>query len=215
MQIYFSRLQPELPADAWEDLRDRIPSNLRSRNDRFHFIEDRQRNLFGLLLVAKCWEDHVASTFDFNTIVYDNNRRPYLKGSELDFNISHSGQYVICTMSAEGRVGIDVEFKKAVDLEDFRNTMNDTQWSEIKCSPDPLDKFFQYWTIKESVIKADGRGLSVPLTDIVVEKNTVNYDGKVWYLYPFAIDHDHKCCLASDQVINTPQITEVQWQEFK
>ncbi|MDR2383938.1 MAG: 4'-phosphopantetheinyl transferase superfamily protein [Prevotellaceae bacterium] len=33
----------------------------------------------------------------------------------------------------------------------------------------PFFTFYDYWTIKESVIKAEGRGLSIPLKNIFVK----------------------------------------------
>ena len=158
--------------------------------------------------------DHFTP-LDFNDLEYDQNRRPYLKSSPVDFNISHSGQFVVCAVSEKMRVGIDVEFRKEVDLSDFQQTMSQSQWEMIHAAADPLDSFFWYWTVKESVIKADGRGLQIPLTEITILNDTVRYDGLKWYLNTFKLDQLHPCCLATDQKIDLPSSQELTWEQLR
>lgn len=193
-----------------------FPLEIIRRARAFRRVEDQWRFLLGRYLIRTFVNQGLPNfKFEFNKLEFTKEGRPFLPNQNFDFNISHSGRYVVGTFSQTSRVGIDIEFQKVIDLEDFTYTMNDNQWIEVNEAPNPFNKFFWFWTIKESVIKADGRGLAIPLTDIVVENNTVNYDGKIWHLYPFAIDADHKCCLASDHVISTPNIAEVHWQEFR
>ena len=154
------------------------------------FINKRQRNLFGWFLLNKSWQSVFNESLNLGNIETSEFNRPYVPGSSADFNISHSGDYVVCILSPNSRVGIDIEYKQKVDLNDFTRTM------------------------KESVIKADGRGLSIPLTDIIFEKNKVYYDGVLWYLHPFKIDSNHPGCVASNTETKDLNLVEVHWTEF-
>ncbi len=214
LQVYYCKIDPNIPAQSWNSLRSRLTISQQQRNDRFVHFEDKQRNLFGLLLLRMHGRQYRDMQLAWSELQFDEHNRPFLPDTAVDFNISHSGAYVVSAFSAIHRLGIDVEFKKSVTLEDFQYTMNDSQWAEIMAATDPFDKFFEYWTIKESVIKADGRGLSIPLTDIIIEDGKVNYDGHTWFLYPLQFDDHHKCCLAADQEGITPQLREVHWREF-
>jgi 4'-phosphopantetheinyl transferase len=81
---------------------------------------------------------------------YGKYQRPYID-QVVDFNISHSGQYIVCAITHQGRVGIDVEKIKTINLSHFENYMTFQQWSDIMNSSNSLNRFFDYWTIKKGL----------------------------------------------------------------
>jgi len=214
LSVYFKRSNIQIPTDVWTSWLLPVTDNHRIKNKNYRFQIDRKRHLIGLLLLNMVWKVHFKKPIRFTNIRYTKFNRPYLPNSSADFNISHSGDYVVCILSSDSRVGIDIEFKQNMDLNDFTRTMNQEQWHEIHQSEDPHDTFFKYWTMKESAIKADGRGLSIPLTDIIFDGNKVLYDGNLWHLHPFQIDASHPGCVASNQQIDDLQLVEVHWKEF-
>ena len=58
---------------------------------------------------------------DFKSLVFNKNGRPKLPNlsNNLDFNISHSGQFVVCAISNSIPVGIDIEKIKEIEIESF------------------------------------------------------------------------------------------------
>ena len=121
-------------------------------------------------------------TSDLNDIKYNKYGRPYVENS-LDFNISHSGKYAICAIADNMHIGIDVEELKFVNFDIFNDIMNEKEWELIKDSPNSIRAFFDYWTIKESVIKADGRGMSASISDIhITRKEFAKLESKEWIL---------------------------------
>ena len=68
----------------------------------------------------------------------------------MDFNISHSGNLVICA-AATGKIGIDVERIRLIDIDEFNQTLSEKQIRLIAESPDPLKMFYRIWAAKESV----------------------------------------------------------------
>jgi len=211
MFVNYLRIDDDLDLNTFNLLRKQLPGELISRNKRFHRFRDQQRNLFGLLLMKWIWAKQCGGGPILKNLKSTQYHRPYLPGSAVDFNISHAGDFVICVVSPEARVGIDIEKKKQVDFSEFENTMNAMQWGQIHASDDPEALFYQFWCIKESVIKADGRGLSIPLDQITLTDNTVSYSHKSWFIRPFKLDHEHFGCLASDQSIAAFNVEEVHW----
>ena len=214
MIICYLRVDYKLDDDDFQALKQLLPKNLSQRNDRYLQQIDRQRNLFGLLLLRMMWWKQFNQPLDLEKIESTEFKRPYLPGSMVDFNISHAGDFVICVLGPGVNVGIDIERKKAVDFSDFKRTMNTQQWDEINNSPDPDSKFFEFWCIKESVIKADGRGLSIPLKEIIIRSNTVSYSGNLWHIRPFMINSEHFGCIACDREFTDFQLNEVHWRDL-
>lgn len=90
--------------------------------------------------------------------------KPYLKGSNLRFNLSHSGDVALVAVSLE-EVGVDIEHWRPLDNMDALVKRNfsleeQKQWQSI-----PVDKheatFFDTWACKEAFIKSTGRGLGL------------------------------------------------------
>ena len=210
----YLRIDDQIPIEEFKRLSNRIPKHLTEKNARFRFYKDKQRNLFGLLLLNRLWQQSFKEGLKLENIRNTEFNRPYLPNSNADFNISHSGAYVICVLSNKFRVGIDIESNKEVELKDFKRTMNSSQWAEIYQSQKPRDLFFKYWCMKESVIKADGRGLSIPLTEIIFDSTRVSYGGNLWHLTPFQLDDRHPGCLSSNVEISHFECSEVHWSEF-
>ena len=129
-------------------------------------------------------------------IKYDRYLRPFIE-ENIDFNLSHSGNYVICALARDIKLGVDIERVSEIDFNDFTQTMNTQQWNVILQSPCPLYTFFRYWTIKESVVKAIGKGLQIPLKQIKVRSGLAEYGIEKWFLTKLYIDEKYPCTLAT------------------
>ena len=133
-----------------------------------------------------------------DNLLYNKFGRPFLN-HKIDFNISHSGGYVICAITDKAKVGIDIEKIRSIALSDFEKYMNPEEWKAMQKADNKYEKFYEYWTIKESVMKANGRGLSIPLTDIIVDDmQYVYFYNDSWFLKEIVIDPGYKCYLAAN-----------------
>ena len=75
------------------------------------------------------------------------------------FSLSHSGLWCILASGAQGAVGADIEALNPAHLDIAPSVY--TPGEQAWMSGDPLIRFFQLWTWKESVMKATGLGLSL------------------------------------------------------
>lgn len=118
-------------------------------------------------LLARFWGLHRG---DF-TILRNEHGKPYLSGTTgIYYNISHSGDYVVCALSDE-EVGVDIERKAVVRMAVANRFFH---WQEILCLEKCNDEeqralFFNYWSVKESYLKYIGSGLSHSLSSFFVD----------------------------------------------
>lgn len=196
VHILYSRFTNELPYWQFQQYLNSLPPELHADILRMKRWQDRTAKLLGKKLLIKGLQKYGYTADALRYLKYNDHKRPYLDG-RLDFNISHAGMYVMCAISKELRVGVDIEEIKPLNFADFENVMTEKQWVDIKCSTDPLKLFYHYWVIKESIMKADGRGLHIPLQEIEIDTKVARYE-KNWQLTQLAIDPDYCASLASD-----------------
>ncbi len=91
----------------------------------------------------------------------------------LEFNISHSGTLALVCVADAGRpVGVDVEWtgRDLATMDLARRVLSPREFRTLEQAPPARRKhlFLSFWTIKEAVVKALGRGMSLPLSSITV-----------------------------------------------
>lgn len=111
-------------------------------------------------------------TFHVNTF-----GKPSLKNTPdqdaIHFNLSHSDNACVFVFRQDGDIGVDVE--KIKDLPDMDGIVerffSPLEKEKLLSLTENTRKksFFQYWTRKEALLKAMGRGLSFPLDQLDVE----------------------------------------------
>jgi 4'-phosphopantetheinyl transferase len=132
--------------------------------ERFHKLEDSLRfqaaHVLKRLLVGAAVGRDIADLHFLRAA----GGKPFLvNAGSLDFNLSHGGNWVAVALSWSGRIGVDVESEKEGDF-----------WQEIAsaflASMDVKDAgFLKMWTAKEAAVKANGAGLAIPLTEVVID----------------------------------------------
>lgn len=144
----------------------------RKRYERFVFEKDKRvllaaRYLLRSLLSAYHPQIRPESwVFEFN-----DNGKPEVSREQLSkpiqFNLSHTRNNVALAFSTESRLGIDMEsFDRDSDLAKLaRYSFSEKELSQIEglAKDEFRDRFFSLWTLKEAYMKADGRGMSLPL----------------------------------------------------
>lgn len=188
----------------------RLPEPIRKKILRFRRWEDRQARILGYLMLLEGLQCCGYAVGALGDILVDRFGRPYI-AEGVDFNISHTDEWVTCAVTSQGRIGIDIEKIRPIDLSDFKDYMSPGQWQKIKESENMYETFFDFWTIKESTLKADGRGLSMPLEQVESHGDKAVLEGKTWFLKKLNISNSSSCHLAS--TLESPLI-EMNQAEF-
>lgn len=113
---------------------------------------------------------------DFNKlkINYFDNKKPFVEGSTIDFNLSHSSDYFAFTISIYENlyVGVDIEVVRMnLEIEQIvHHYFHKNEISYILNSGSnnltPNRRFYEVWTRKEAFLKMLGIGLSEKLSEI-------------------------------------------------
>jgi len=87
----------------------------------------------------------------------------------LRFNISHTKDLIICAVTLADDIGCDVEnttrTNDVLSIADRYFSPEETKELFSLPKEQQRHRFFDYWTLKESYIKAWGLGLAIPLKD--------------------------------------------------
>uniref|UniRef100_UPI0030CAB2EB 4'-phosphopantetheinyl transferase family protein n=1 Tax=Croceitalea sp. MTPC5 TaxID=3056565 RepID=UPI0030CAB2EB len=174
---------------------------MRNEIVRYHRWEDQQASLLGKLMIRKGLKMYGFNDECLELIEYNKYGKPYISG-KINFNISHSGDYVICAISENIKLGIDIEKITRIDFNHFKSQFLAQEWNGIINSKNQLRQFYKYWTQKEAVIKAAEKGLSISLRSFFIRDCVATLRQEVWYLSDINIDSKEYCCsLAVDRKI--------------
>lgn len=101
--------------------------------------------------------------------------KPTLVGHpDIHFNMSHCHGVVACAVSDQP-VGIDVERIDRYDPDLLQRTMNAIERKLIAASADAATMFIRLWTMKESVLKLTGEGISRDLHTVLLHPDRYRF----------------------------------------
>jgi 4'-phosphopantetheinyl transferase len=175
LHLYSTGYPDQLSPVVIQSLVDRLPAALGQKAMTYRRWQDVYGSLFGRHLLRMALQK-AGCPGDLSELQVTSYGRPYLENGP-DFNISHSGNRVVCILSRQGRVGIDLEETAPLDFSDFKMQFTATEWAAITGASVPLLAFYHYWTAKESLIKADGRGLGIALDSLEIGEGPAGGDG--------------------------------------
>lgn len=204
--------------DSLEILRSLLNADELGKHARFRLAEDRKRYLVTRAMVRSVLSQYANVPPDDWTFLVNDFGRPRIadrhgEACRLSFNISHTRGLIALGITRDRAIGIDVEHvgtreisrgiaeryfsrAEAADLEQVA----DQRWQE---------RFFEYWTFKESYMKARGMGLSIPLDSFsfhglcsgcisLAVDPTQGDDAGRWHFWQCRPSTDHLLALCGD-----------------
>lgn len=163
-----------------QELMQQIPPERQSRIRNMKQEKNRKQSMgAGLLLQKVLALYHMAD----ERVIEGPHGKPRVDG--LEFNLSHSGNLVICAVSDE-LVGCDVEKIRKAPRDVVSRYFSECEQEYLsRFSDREYDKnFFRLWTMKESYVKMTGEGLRVPFDAYEIRFDDsgarVVRDGEVW-----------------------------------
>lgn len=202
-KIVAVKVPKKLEEDKFEQLASYISIERREQLGRFIRKEDAYRSLFGELLARSVIMDEMKMLnqhISFRKNLYG---KPMLSGNKaFQFNISHSGRWVVM-IHGEKTVGIDIEQTQAIDLGVANCFFSPLEIADLKskAEADRREYFYDLWTLKESYIKAQGTGLSMPLDSFSIRINgkeiMMEPDHPSYQFRQYEIDREYKLSACS------------------
>ena len=115
-------------------------------------------------------------------IVYDSFGKPFFPGSaNANFSVSYSQNLVILAVSNNGAVGVDVEYIKPRNTNNYHKHFTESE-KEMINSDESWVVFYKVWTIKEAVSKAIGKGMGLDFKTINSSCQPIEVDGESWWV---------------------------------
>lgn len=85
----------------------------------------------------------------------------------LRFNLAHTRGLIACAVTLDRDVGVDAEYidRRSDTVSIADHFFSPSEVADLRALPAERqrERFFHYWTLKESYIKARGMGLAIPL----------------------------------------------------
>ena len=95
--------------------------------------------------------------------------------ASISFNVSHSGNHGLIAVAPRGRLGVDVE--ERAPRRNLDNLIEGVFSPQEKAELESLEgcqqlhAFFRFWTIKEALVKAHGKGLSMKVAELEIPED--------------------------------------------
>jgi len=185
---HFQKIKREL-ADVLSEREQEKASRMFIQKDKERYVVSK----FCLRTLLSSFLNVPASEIDF---IAHTHKKPTVKG--LEFNISHTGDYVLIAISPKP-VGIDIEylnhefdFKSILDITFSKKEIDFIGDKNI----DPTN-FYVMWTRKEALLKASGEGVSDNLHLIECLDEHLEREKEVFKMRSFIISENYVASIAS------------------
>jgi 4'-phosphopantetheinyl transferase len=139
----------------------------RLRADRYRFPQHRQRAIAARGILRALLGRYLAQDPAQLSFAYTPQGKPFLPHSprfpSLEFNLSHSEDLMLCAVALNHAVGIDLEqIRPLSDLSRLTQRFfapSEHQAIQALGLDQQPQAFFQYWTVKEAILKAIAHGI--------------------------------------------------------
>jgi 4'-phosphopantetheinyl transferase len=150
-------------------------------------------------------------------LIFGEKGKPHIGNLEdVHYNISHSGHYVVCAV-APSEIGIDVERIRKVNLRIAERFFSPSEIHDLMACEEEIrmQYFITLWTIKESYLKAIGRGLTQHLNSFTIVKNgesyflTGNDEAETYGIENQQLDHEYMMAICAPLPYSPSEIRHV------
>lgn len=183
----------------------------RKRAEQFRFLIHKRRFIATRNILRHILSQYVNVPPQEIIFQYTKYKKPHLlhpSYSNLQFNLAHSHDLIVYALTLDHAIGIDIE-----KIQDHYNhdvvkrffSAQENNELTLLSAQDKITGFYRIWSRKEALIKATGRGLSIPLSSFSVAakdiQETIMLQDEIWTLLPLFIHSGYQAALASNQLI--------------
>jgi 4'-phosphopantetheinyl transferase len=129
-----------------------------ARAARFHSEKDRVYWTNARLALRDILAEYAGESPDSLRFIFNQHGKPALEShTEIEFNLSHAGDYALIAVSRSAPVGVDIErIRPNVDIAALLRRLGETDL------PATIPELYQRWTQREARSKAAGGQLFIP-----------------------------------------------------
>ena len=207
--IELDNLKPELP-----EIKSALSKSELETANKFKFNKDRERFIITRYLLRKILSNYLYIPPKEIQIITNQYGKPKLDSelnNNIQFNVSHSGDFAIFAINLFNEIGVDIEkidntINHLEIADNYFSTDEIAYLNASTCQSEIAEKFFRIWTRKESLLKAIGIGLLPDLKKISVIENRFHDNelspnlkastNNIWNIETLIMDNFYKVSLA-------------------
>lgn len=189
--IYWSKVEGPLSAGALEG--SFLSARLRQRYRHYRTDMQRYLSMLGKLLLAYGLDDlQLRGRRTRLNLEYYPNGKPYLLKPPVPFSLSHSGHLVVCAISPDHTIGIDVQKQLPLRAGSERIFLNPAEIAQF-----PAETYLDLWCQKEAAYKAMSHWPGARMTEFRFMGPHLLIQGE-WAVrtYPLMLDEGFLACVA-------------------
>ena len=199
VKIYFSIISEFISDKVINEAISQLPSSVITNLPTYLNPKNKYLSLIAWLMLKKLISDFNMDESTILEIKKNEFGKPY--HPDLYFNYSHSENVVVCAASKNIQLGIDVEIIRDIEFDQYNDCFIKVERDNILKSFNS-NLFFELWCKKESVAKADGRGMTISLNEIIIIKNQalINGSDKKWFLQSLNIREQYCAYVCTSEI---------------
>lgn len=145
-------------------------------------VNDRKRSICGEMLVKCAVAEKTGTPVDLLVFETEESGKPYCRGVNLEFSISHSGDYAVCAVN-DKPIGIDIQKVESYSEKVAKKVCSEAELAEIEKADNKAREFIKIWTKKEAVLKRDGKSIfSADLKNCLVGESVETFDFSDYFI---------------------------------
>lgn len=215
IHVYRLSLHPASGLSPLDNLESVLSSEEQERKQRYRHEQARAAFVRVRVALRYLLSRYLHTTPKQIDIAITDKGKPYLTKSrsslDLQFNLSHSGQWALLAVSLNTAIGIDVEQHRALTQ---RNgiakrcfSSAEFQWWQNLPESLQIQQFYRFWCGKEAFAKATGVGIGIGLEKIELDlQDTVRLVSvppafglvQNWQIEEIKMDTDYTAALCYD-----------------
>lgn len=216
LEVVSFKLGKKLPKKIMDEKIKILPACEQKRIESYHRWEDQQRTLLAHLFIRGRLRNLLnVSEHERISFMRTEKGRPYLSPSyrwKGDFNVSHSGEWILSGISQSGKIGVDIERITPIDMSISHHcfTPEEHHYYDQLSLDEAMLFFYKIWTLKEAFLKNIGQGLSYPLKKVgfnmnkwnegEIELRASNKSFETYYFKSIQVDAAHVGAVCSNEV---------------
>ena len=164
-------LKPEnISADQLALLPDALSPTERQQWQEIHHPGRRQEFLLSRVLLRRLLADRLQCQASELLFCTNPHGKPELSDQRWQFNLSHSGDWLVIALCAKGPLGVDVELgqrrRQTLPLARRFYATSEYEWLAALPAEEQESAFYRLWSRKEAVLKAQGAGIAAGLDKV-------------------------------------------------
>lgn len=157
IRTWIADITPLYREECYRTLYETLPDFRKEKADRMRFQEGKAQSVGAWALLEKV-------------------RNEYKVSEKAAFNLSHSGDYVLCSVdmssSMKTQVGCDIEEMKEPNMKVAKRFFCPSEYEEITRQEDSRkqrETFYRFWVLKESFMKATRQGMALDMQSFEIQ----------------------------------------------